>query len=82
MHKIYTKLHNATGAIMFNQYGCLTPVLEALLEHDFENFTAFSLSPELICTMSDGLDIKFGVPFILTSDRQDYAAQLELTYRF
>jgi len=72
----------ATGAIMFNHYGRLTPVLETLLEHDFEDFTSFSLSPELIYTMSDGLDIKFGVPFSLTSDGQDYAAQLELTYRF
>jgi hypothetical protein len=32
--------------------------------------------------MSDGLDIKFGVPFSLTGDGQDYAAELELTYRF
>ena len=72
----------ATGAIMFNQYGRLTPVLETLLEHDFEDFTSFSLSPELIYTMSDGLDIKFGAPFSLTSDGQDFAAQLELTYRF
>lgn len=72
----------ATGALMFNTYGRLTPVLEALLEHDFEDFTAFSLSPEIIYTMSDGLDIKFGAPFSLTSDGQDYAAVLELTYRF
>ena len=72
----------ATGAIMFNNYGRLTPVLEALLEHDFEDFTAFSLSPEIIYTMSDGLDIKFGTPFSITSDGQDYAAVLELTYRF
>jgi hypothetical protein len=72
----------ATGAIMFNQYGRLTPVLETLLVHDFEDFTSFSLSPEIIYTMSDGLDIKFGAPFSLTSDGQDYAAQLELTYRF
>lgn len=72
----------ATGAIMFNQYGRLTPVLETLLEYDFEDFTSFSLSPELIYTLSDGFDIKFGVPFSLTSDGQDYAAQLELTYRF
>jgi hypothetical protein len=72
----------ATGAIMFNQYGRLTPVLETLLVHDFEDFTSFSLSPEIIYTMSDGLDIKFGAPFSLTGDGQDYAAQLELTYRF
>ena len=72
----------ATAAIMFNTYGRLTPVLEALLEHDFEDFTAFSLSPEILYTLSDGLDIKFGAPFSLTSDGQDYAAVLELTYRF
>ena len=72
----------ATGAIMFNSYGRMTPVLETLLEHDFEDFTSFSLSPEIIYTLSDGLDIKFGAPFSLTSDGQDYAAQLELTYRF
>ena len=72
----------ATGAIMFNHYGRITPVLEALLEHDFEDFTSFSLSPEIIYTLSDGLDVKFGAPFSLTSDGQDYAAVLELTYRF
>ena len=72
----------ATGAIMFNTYGRMTPVLEALLEHDFEDFTSFSLSPEIIYTLSDGLDVKFGAPFSLTSDGQDYAAVLELTYRF
>jgi hypothetical protein len=72
----------ATGAILFNNYGRMTPVLETLLEHDFEDFTSFSLSPEIIYTLSDGLDIKFGAPFSLTSDGQDYAAELELTYRF
>ena len=72
----------ATGAVMFNTYGRMTPVLEALLEHDFEDFTSLNLSPEIIYTMSDGLDIKFGAPFSLTSDGQDYAAVLELTYRF
>ena len=72
----------ATGAILFNHYGRMTPVLETLLEHDFEDFTSFSLSPEIIYTLSDGLDIKFGAPFSLTSDGQDYAAELELTYRF
>ena len=39
-------------------------------------------TPEIIYTMSDVLDIKFGAPFSLTSDGQDYAAVLELTYRF
>jgi len=72
----------ATGAILFNNYGRMTPALETLLEYDFEDFTAFSLSPEIIYTLSDGLDIKFGAPFKLTSDGQDYAAELELTYRF
>lgn len=72
----------ATGAVMFNNYGHVTPVLEALLVHDFEDFTSFSVSPEMIYTLSDGLDIKFGAPFSLTGDGQDYAAELELTYRF
>ena len=72
----------ATVAIMFNNYGRVTPVLEALLAHDFEDFTSFSVSPEMIYTLSDGLDIKFGAPFSLTGDGQDYAAELELTYRF
>jgi len=72
----------ATGAIMLNDYGALTPVLEVLLEHDFEDFTSFSLSPELIYTAADSWDIKLGVPFRLTGDGQKYAAELELTYRF
>jgi hypothetical protein len=72
----------ATGAIMFNKYGRLTPVLELLLEEDFEDYTSFSLSPGIIYTMSDGLDIKFGAPFRLTSDGQKDAGELELTYRF
>lgn len=72
----------ATVAIMFNNYGRVTPVLEALLVHDFEDFTSFSVSPEIIYTLSDGLDIKCGAPFSLTGDGQDYAAELELTYRF
>jgi hypothetical protein len=72
----------ATGAIMFNKYGRLTPVLELLLEEDFEDYTSFSLSPGIIYTMSDGLDIKFGAPFRLTDDGQKYAGELELTYRF
>lgn len=70
---------SATDAIMFNNYGRVTPVLEALLVHDFEDFIFFSVSPEIIYTMSDGLDIKFGAPFNLTSNGQDYAAELELT---
>lgn len=71
-----------TGAIMFNSYGRMTPVLELLLEEDFEDYTSFSLSPGIIYTMSDGLDIKIGVPFRLTDDGQKYAGELELTYRF
>jgi hypothetical protein len=51
-------------------------------EEDFEDYTSFSLSPGIIYTMSDGLDIKFGAPFRLTSDGQKYAGELELTYRF
>jgi len=72
----------ATGAIMFNTYGHITPVLEALIEHDFRSFTSFSLSPEIICTLSEGLDIKFSTPFKLTRDGQDFTAVLELTHRF
>ena len=73
---------SATGAVMFNQYGRFTPVLEAILEADFEDYTAFSLAPEGIYSFSDNFDIKLGVPFSLTSDGQDYAVDLELTYRF
>ncbi|MEN8206893.1 MAG: hypothetical protein ABFS24_12895 [Pseudomonadota bacterium] len=72
----------ATGAVMFNDYGRFTPVLEAILEADFEDYTAFSLAPEVIYTLSDNFDVKFGFPFRLTSDGQKYAADLELTYRF
>jgi hypothetical protein len=53
-----------------------------LLEYDFEDFTSFSLSPEIIYSLSDAWDIKFGAPFRLTSDGQKYAAEFELTYRF
>jgi len=73
---------SATGAVMFNQYGRFTPVLEGILEADFEDYTAFSLAPELIYTLTDNFDVKFAVPFRLTSDGQKYAANLELTYRF
>jgi hypothetical protein len=72
----------ATGAVMFNNYGRFTPVLEALLEADFNDFTAFSLAPEVIYTLTDNFDVKLGVPFRLTSDGQKVAADLELTYRF
>lgn len=73
---------SATGAVMFNRYGRFTPVLEAILEADFEDFTAFSLAPEAIYSFTDQFDVKLGVPFRLTSDGQDYAVDLELTYRF
>ena len=72
----------ATGAVMFNNYGRFTPVLEALLEADFNDFTAFSLAPEMIYTLTDDLDVKLGVPFRLTSDGQKVAVDLELSYRF
>jgi len=72
----------ATGAVMFNTYGRVTPVLEAILEYDFENYTAFSLAPELLYSVSDNWDVKLAAPFRLTSDGQKYAAELELTYRF
>jgi len=71
-----------TGALMLNNYGRITPVLEAILEADFKDFTAFSLAPEVIYTLTDHFDIKLGVPFRLTSDGQKVAADLELTYRF
>ena len=73
---------SATGAVMFNQYGRFTPVLEALLEADFTDFTAFSLAPEVIYSLTDDFDVKLGFPFRLTGDGQKYAADLELTYRF
>lgn len=73
---------SATGAVMFNQYGRFTPVLEAIFEADFEDYTAFSLAPELIYTLTNSFDVKFAFPFRLTSDGQKYAADLELTYRF
>lgn len=72
----------ANGAIMFNDYGRFTPVLETLLEADFKDFLAVSLAPEVIYTLSDNFDVKLGVPFRLTSDGQKVAANLELTYRF
>ena len=70
------------SAIMFNTFGRITPVIETLFEHDFRGYTSFSLSPEIIYTFSDGLDLKFGVPFKLTKRGQNYAAVLESTYRF
>jgi len=72
----------ATGAVMYNAYGQVVPVLEAILEYDFEDYTAFSLAPELLYAVSDHWDVKLAAPFRLTSDGQKYAAELELTYRF
>jgi len=72
----------ASGAVMFNRYGRFTPVLEAIFEADFEDYTAFSLVPEAIYTFGDDFDVKLGVPFRLTTDGQKYAIDLELTYRF
>jgi hypothetical protein len=57
-------------------------VLEAVLEADFEDYTAFSLAPEAIYTFGENFDVKLGIPFRLTADGQDYAVDLELTYRF
>jgi len=68
--KIDFEVLYATGAILFNHHGRTTPVLEVLVEHDFEDYTSFSLSPELIYSATDDLDIKFGAPFRLTSDGQ------------
>jgi hypothetical protein len=73
---------SATAAVMFNPYRRFTPVLEAILEADFDAYTAFSLAPELMYTLTDHFDIKLGVPFRLTRDGQKVAADLELTYRF
>ena len=73
---------SATGAVMFNQYGRFTPVLEGIFESDFHDYTTFSLAPEVIYTLADSLDVKLAFPFRLTSDGQKYAADLELTYRF
>jgi hypothetical protein len=72
----------ANAAVTFNDYGRFTPVLEALVEADFKSYTTFSLVPEVIYTLSDNFDVKFGFPFRLSSDGQKYAADLELTYRF
>jgi len=72
----------ATGAVMFNGYGNFTPVLETILEYDFEDYTTFSLAPEVIYSLADQWDVKLGAPFRLTNDGQKYAAELELTYRF
>ena len=76
------QLLTLSGAVMFNQYGPFTPVLEAVLEADFEDYTAFSLAPEAIYTFGENFDVKLGIPFRLTADGQDYAVDLELTYRF
>ena len=78
----YFQVFTASGAVMFNQYGRFTPVLEAILEADFEDYLAFSLAPEAIYTFGNDFDVKLGVPFRLTSDGQKYAVDLELTYRF
>jgi len=72
----------ANSAIMFNDYGRFTPVLEALLEADLKDFTAFFITPEMIYSLSDKFDVKLGVPLRLTNDGQKFGADLELTYRF
>jgi hypothetical protein len=74
---LYTK-----GAIMLNHYNRITPVLEILVEHDFEDFTAVSLSPTVIYSLFDEAEIKLGAPFSVTSDGQDYAVEMEVSYRF
>jgi hypothetical protein len=72
----------ASGAVKFNRYGHFNPVLEAIFEADFEDYTALTLAPEAIYTVGDDFDVKLGVPFRLTTDGQKYAIDLELTYRF
>ena len=76
------QVFTASGAVTFNKYGRFTPVLEAILEADFEDYLAFSLAPEAIYTFGEDFDVKLGVPFRLTSDGQKVAIDLELTYRF
>jgi len=70
------------NAIMFNNFGNITPVLELLYVNSYRSYSALTLSPEIIYSMSSEMDIKFGVPFKLTSDGENYAAVLEGTYRF
>lgn len=72
----------ATTALMFRNYGRLTPILEVLVEYDFEDFTAVSLSPELVYSFSRKTGIKLGAPFSVTNDGQDYAVELEVSRRF
>jgi len=72
----------ATGAIMFNRYGRVTPILEVLLEYDFEDFAAVSISPEIVYSLSNEFEIKLGVPVSVTDDGQDYGVELEMAYGF
>lgn len=71
-----------TAAVVSNHHGRFRPVLEAILEHDFEDYTAFSMAPELLYAAADSWDLKAALPFRLTGDGQEYAAELEVTFRF
>jgi len=71
-----------TAAVVSNRHGPFRPVLEAILEHDFEDYTAFSLAPELLYSAADSWDLKAALPLRLTGDGQEYALELELTLRF
>jgi hypothetical protein len=70
------------NAIMFNNFGNITPVLELMYVNSYRSYSALTLSPEIVYSMSSKMDIKFGVPFKLSSDGDNYAAVLEGTYRF
>jgi len=70
------------SAIMFNNFGNITPVVELLYVNSNMSYNSISLSPEIIYSVSSETDLKFGVPFKLTSDGQNYAATLEGSYRF
>lgn len=72
----------ATGAILFNNLGRLTPALEILIEEDFRNYTSVRLSPGAIYTLSEHIDIKLSAPFRVTNDGEKYTGELELSYRF
>jgi hypothetical protein len=70
------------GALVFNDYGRVKPVIEAIMSSNLSKYFAFSLSPELLYSPGDSWDIKLGAPFRLTEDGQKYAARLEVTHRF
>jgi hypothetical protein len=74
--------HSSRRQAGFSGPGLSIPMMETILEQDFEDYTAFSLAPEVIYSAADERDVKPGAPFRLTSDGWKYAAELELGYRF